>query len=240
MKTLPLACLLAASVFSAAAAEPKDDLKAAIDALAAKPNYSWTAKTEMPGSQFKIPDTKGKTEKGGYTCASSEREGATTEVLLKGEKGVVRSGDEWQTTAELPEPGAGGGFGGFTARALLRTKTPAVSAEELLGKLGEIKRGDEGVITADLTQKGAEDLLTFGGRRPGSDNQPPPPKNAKGTAKFWIKDGVLSKYESHVKGIRLGRDGEERETESIRTFEIRDVGTTKIEVSAEAKKKLGA
>ena len=62
--------------------------------------------------------------------------------------------------------------------------------------------------------------------------------NAKGTAKFWTKDGQLAKYEYNVKGTVAGRDGQERDVDRTTTVEIKDVGSTKVEVPAEAKGKV--
>ena len=55
--------------------------------------------------------------------------------------------------------------------------------------------------------------------------------------KFWIKDGVLSKYEFKVQGKVTSGD---RETDVNRTttVEIKEAGTTKLELPAEAKEKL--
>jgi hypothetical protein len=55
--------------------------------------------------------------------------------------------------------------------------------------------------------------------------------------KFWIKDGVLSKYEFKVTG-KVSFNGNDRDVDRTTTVEIKDVGTTKVEVSDEAKKKL--
>ena len=55
--------------------------------------------------------------------------------------------------------------------------------------------------------------------------------------KFWIKDGTLTKYEFNVQGKVTAGD---RDTDVNRTttVEIKDAGTTKLEVPAEAKEKL--
>ena len=55
--------------------------------------------------------------------------------------------------------------------------------------------------------------------------------------KFWIKDGVLSKYEYKVQG-KVSFNGNDRDVDRTTTTEIKDIGTTKVEVSDEAKKKL--
>lgn len=57
--------------------------------------------------------------------------------------------------------------------------------------------------------------------------------------KFWLKDGALAKYELHVKGTVNGRNGE-MERDVTTTVEVKNVGSTKVEVPEEAKKKLGA
>ncbi len=55
--------------------------------------------------------------------------------------------------------------------------------------------------------------------------------------KFWIQDGALTKYEVNVQGKVTAGD---RETEVNRTttVEIKDAGSTKLEVPAEAKQKM--
>ena len=55
--------------------------------------------------------------------------------------------------------------------------------------------------------------------------------------KFWVKDGVLSKYEVKVQG-KVSFNGNDRDVDRTTTVQIKDVGTTKIQVSDAAKKKL--
>ncbi|MBC8002999.1 MAG: hypothetical protein H7X97_10475 [Opitutaceae bacterium] len=82
-------------------------------------------------------------------------------------------------------------------------------------------------------------LFPFGGRRGGAGGgeAPPPPENAKGSVKFWVKDGSLAKYEYNVQGT-MSFGGNSIEINRTTTVEIKDVGTTKVEVPEEAKKKL--
>ena len=58
----------------------------------------------------------------------------------------------------------------------------------------------------------------------------------KGSAKFWVTDGVLSKYENSIEGEAPGFNGQEMDMTRTTTVEIKDIGTTKVEVPAEAKK----
>ncbi|HLK54391.1 MAG TPA: hypothetical protein VKU42_13115, partial [Candidatus Angelobacter sp.] len=91
------------------------------------------------------------------------------------------------------------------------------------------------LFTGDLTPEAAKDLMTYKPRR---GPAPPPPKDAKGSVKFWVKDGALTKFESHLEAKVTFGDQEDQPFEMTRTVEIQNVGTTKVEVPAEAKKKL--
>src|SRR5438046_2938902 len=56
------------------------------------------------------------------------------------------------------------------------------------------KEGD--MYSGDLTEEGAKNLMRF--RRGGTDG--PTISDAKGSAKFWLKEGVLLKLEYKVTG----------------------------------------
>ena len=117
-----------------------------------------------------------------------------------------------------------------------RLRTPSAEAEALAGQTKELKK-DGDAISGDLTEESAKAMATFGrGRRGGGG---PGPTNVKGSVKFWVKDGELTKYQTKVSGKRQNQNGEDMEFERTTTVEIKDVGTTKINVPDEAKKKLG-
>ena len=242
--------VLSASALVASAA-PKDEVTDAAKKLADAPNYSWKSTTEMAGGGggggggrgFGGP-TEGKAEKGGFTHLTMTRGDNTIEAVVKGEKGAVKTPDGWQSFEELQQAaGDGGGQGGrgrgMFGRMLRNMRAPAQEASEIAAKTKEItKSGD--AYTADLTEEGAKELLTMrGGRRGGADagNAPPAPTNAKGTAKFWVKDGQLAKYEYNVKGT-MSFGGNDIDIDRTTTVEIKDVGSTKVEVPAEAKGKV--
>ncbi len=226
--------LLAGSLF-AADSSPKDDVLAAAKKLAATDNYSWKAKIDLgPNSQFTPGPTEGKTEKDGFTWLSVTFNDNTTEGIAKAGKVAVKADEGWKSGDEAGG-GGGGGFNaaGFMARRMQNLKAPAAEVEDLVSKAQEIKK-DGDTYSGDLTEEGAKSLATMGfGRRGG-----PGPANAKGSVKFWLKDGALSKYESKVSGKRKNQDGEDVEFERTTTVEIKDVGATKLAVPDEAKKKL--
>lgn len=213
----------------AADSSPKDDVTAAAKALGDKANYSWRTTVVVPDSdQFKPGPTDGKVEKDGYTTISLSFGDNTTDVVKKGEKAAVKSQDQdWQSLAELE---SAEGFGRFFAAIVRNLKAPDAQAIDIVGDCKEIKK-DGDVYSSDLTEKGAKDLITFRGFDATVSNP-------SGSAKFWIKDGVLTKFEFKVKGsVDFGGNGDmpvDRDT----TTEIKDVGKTTVTVPDEAKKKI--
>jgi hypothetical protein len=228
--------LLAGSLF-AADANPKDEVKAAAKALGNQTNYSWKATVESPngGGRFNGP-TEGKTENGGYTWLSLSMRDNTVEAVLKGGKAAAKTEDGWQSLAELSQDNGDGGFNPnmFLARRLQSFKAPAAEAADLADKAKELKKdGDD--WAGDLTEAGAKSLLTMG--RPTTGDNAVTVTDPKGSVKFWVKDGQLAKYQYHVQGT-VSFNGNDRDVDRTTTVQIKDVGTTKIQVSDDAKKKL--
>lgn len=219
---------LAASLF---AADAKEEVTAAAKKLGEKANYSWKTTVVVPeGTQFRPGPTDGKTEKDGFTHVKVTFGENTTDIVLKGDKAAFTNRDgEWRTPADVEGEQ---GPGRFMAGMVRNLKTPAVQAAELAAGTKELKK-DGDALTGDLTEEEAKNLMRF--RRAGGDG--PTISNAKGAAKFWIKDGVLTKYEFKVSG-KMDFNGNEIDLDRTTTIEVKDVGTTKVEVPEGAKKKL--
>ena len=227
--------LLAAGALFAADSGLTDPVKDAIAKLKGQANYSWTATVELPGMEFTPGSMKGQAEKDGYALVSQEMNDNTLQAAFKGDQTAIKVEDQWQRLSEAE------GFGARMGWFLARTRTAAQEAEKLLGQVKALKAGEGGLLSGDLTDEGAKEMLSMGPRRPDIGQAPPAPKNAKASVKFWLKEGGLNKFESHVKGtIAFGPDQEEREIEVIRTVVIQNVGTTQVAIPAEAKKKLEA
>lgn len=236
------ALALAGTSLHAAESAPADDIKAAAKKLAGQ-SYSWKSTTEMAGGggggQWRPGPTEGRITADGTMALSMTRGDNTIEALMKGGRTAVKTPEGWQAP---PEPGTGGGGGGpggagMMGRMLTNMRPPAAEAEDLVGKVEELRKTEDG-FTGDLTEEGAKQLLTRN-RRGGGGGEPPAPQDAKGSVKFWLKDGVLAKYEVQVQGRVAGRDGQEMDVNRTTTVEISNVGTTKVEVAEEAKKVLG-
>ncbi len=228
---------LVAGPLLAADSSPKDDVKNAAAALGGEKNYTWRATVEVPAdSQFKPGPTDGKTEKDGYTMLTLSFGDNTTEAVSKGTNGAIKTDDGWKSLAEAMKDDGNGGFNPtmFIARMVQNYKVPAVEAVSLANAAQELKAGTNG-ISGDLTEAGAKELLTF--RRRGNGGDGPTITNPKGSVTFWVNDGKLTKYQYHVSGT-VSFNGNDRDVDRTTTVEIKDVNTTKIDVSDDAKKKL--
>ena len=223
--------LLAGSLLAANAA-PKDELTAAAKKLADKDNYAWKQTTENAGGGgFGGGTSEGKTEKDGYLWLSMTMRDNTIEAVKKGEKGAIKTQDGWQSLSEATSGDPGPAT--FIARRVQNFKAPAAQVQDIVDKVKELKQ-DGDVYSGDLTEDGAKTQLMFGGRGGGNG---PEISGAKGSVKFWVKDGVLSKYEIKVKGT-VSFNGNDRDVDRTTTVDIKDIGSTKIQVPEGAQKKL--
>ena len=231
MTVFSLATLTAASLLGAEST-PSDVITNAAAKLAQQANYSWKATTEF--GNF-TGSSEGKCQKDGLMGLTMTFGDNTTEAFLKDGKGAVKTGDEdWQSLAELAKAAASEpGPRQFLLRRLQNSQAPAAEAADLAGKAKELKKDGE-AYASELTDAGAKELLSLSGRRGGNA---PEPKNAKGSVKFWVKDGLLAKFELKLQGT-VAFNGEDRDVDRTTTVEIKDVGTTKLDVPEAAKKKL--
>jgi hypothetical protein len=209
------------------AAETKDEITSAAKALGAKDNYSWRTTVKVPeDAPFKPGPTDGKTEKDGYTWLTMTFGDNETKAVLKGDKAAATSEGDWQSLSELANAEGPARFLGMMLRNF---RTPAAQAADLAAGAKELKK-DGDLYSGDLTEDGAKTFLTF--RRGGGSVT-----NPKGSVKFWLKDGVLTKFEFHVTGT-VNFNGNDFDQDRTTTVVIKDVGATKITVPEEAKKKL--
>jgi len=220
--------LLALSGF-AANADPKSEVKDAIKKLGGESNYSWsfTPKTEGSEAAARQGPIEGKTEKDGFTWFKGAVGENSFEVAVKGSKYAVNYSGEWMAVDEDSDET------GRIAKRVKSLKNPIETAEELASKAGELKKESDGVYAGDLTAEGAKELFGRLGRRAAAA------QDAKGSVKFWVKGGLLTKYEFNVKGkMTVGEDKKEVDVSRTITVEIKDVGSTKLSLPEAATKKL--
>jgi hypothetical protein len=205
----------------------------AIAKLKAVANYSWTCTLKAVDSGFDIGPVKGQAGQDGFARMSQDINGNSIEIVLKADNVAFKGQDGWQIISNSADREAS------LAADLARNGAAAREAEITLGYVNELKALDGGAWEGDLTTNGAADLMSFGPRGHSAENGFPPPKNAKGSVKFWVKDGLLVKYETHLHGTFAFVDIENEMDES-RSVEIQDVGTTKMDIPAEVRTKLEA
>jgi hypothetical protein len=222
------ASLIAGSVL-AADADTRAEVKAAAQKLADKSNYSWTSTSRSEGgnANWRQGPLEGQTEKGGFTYCKVTINDNEIETAFKGAGAAIKREVAWESAEELE------GNNAWIARQLRAFKPPAQDAEDFLNKAKPLKKGDDGLYSADLTEEGAKEF--FSRRRRGQGTA----TNTKGWVKFWVKDGLLTKYEFNVQGkIPANDDQREIEINRTTTVEIKDVDSTKVSVPEAAKKKL--
>jgi len=225
--------MLATSIF---AADAKEEVTNAAKKLGDAANYGWKTTVVVPESaQFKPGPTDGKAEKGGLIFVKMAVRDNTMEVVKKGDKAAFTNQDgEWQSLADAE---GDQGRGRFIAGMVRGTKAPAEQAADLVASTKELKK-DGDAIAGDLTEDGAKTLMRFRrGGGGGGGGEGPAISNAKGSVKFWVKDGMLTKYEFKLSG-KMDFNGNEIDMDRTSTVEIKDVGTTKVEIPEGAKKKL--
>jgi len=224
---------LLAHTLSAAEASPQDKLKSATKQLGDKPNYSWTTTIkEGDGSPGRLGPIDGKADKSGLTYLSFEIGGVPVEVYMNGQKGTAKALEGWQTFDEIAQTS---GVAAAVVRFLRSYKAPGVESAALSGKVKDVKEA-EGVLSGDLREDAAKELLQFGARRR-EGQEPPKIENPKGSVKFWIQNGGLTKYEINLQG-KVTAGERENDVNRTTTIEIKDVGATKVELPAEAKERM--
>jgi len=142
--------------------------------------------------------------------------------------------------------GPGGGRRGFASmggRRLLTTKAPHEMAMMFAEKAKDLKAAD-GSITGELPEELARELASFG-RRPRGGGAGGPggpggfgPSNAKGWIKVKLTDGQITKAILEIESEMRAPDGGTQTINSITTTEIKNLGTTQIDVPAGVKAKL--
>jgi hypothetical protein len=229
-KATPFTIILMVTASLSAADSPRDTLVAAARKLATSDNYSWKILSEAG------PHFEGKTEKDGFTLVNIT-DGSLT--LSKGTNAAFKPPDgEWQSVADTFSGDANGDVKIAAFRALMNTPfPPAQEIEALVEQLGNITVA-KGVYSSTLTEESAKHFaplsyyrLVFG--RAGNLMV----TGTKGSARFWITDGLLTKIELPVQGELHSMQGLQ-EINRTATTTFKDIGNTKVELPDEAKKKV--
>jgi hypothetical protein len=230
-----------------ARADVKEDLTAAAKKLADSDNYSWTTGAQGPQGAI-AGGGEGKIQRDRLTMLNLGIRGETTMIVFKDGKGAFQSpGEPWKsvggsdaTTQATTQPAGGGGGGDarMIANMIATYQPPAAQALNLIEKALELHQAEDGSIAGTLSADDAKALIQRRIVRGGGGGGAVAVREPAGELKFWASDGVLRKFQFHLTG-KLDVAGQQRDIDRTTTIEIKDVGTTKIEVPDEAKAKMG-
>ena len=242
-RTLCCAAALLACSAALAQTDPKDDIKAAVQKVTTADNYTWSS--SMDGGRFS-GTSDGKIQ-GGLVHVTSSFGDNTMEFYAKGDQAAIKTDDGWKSASEIladadNNGGGGGGGGGFdpnvmAARMATAYKAPADQSLALVDQLQNIQKTADG-YTADLTEDGVKQMMTFGRRRRNNANGNGPQfSNLKGNVVLTIADGALTKSVVHVTGT-MSFNGNDVDVDRTTTVTFSNVGSTSIDVPADAAAKL--
>jgi hypothetical protein len=241
MKTQFLTTILFTGSLFITHASPADDVATAAQKLGNGGNYSWHTTVAGPAGSPLSPgpiDGKIKRVKNDLLLylkrnpvqnplPDAQFSNLTLEILARGTNIVINDPDPdggWQTLADFTANDLAGP-GRFVSQMLRYYLRPDDQADELLRVSANLAPTDGG-YAGDLSPDAAKKLLADGNSTV---------SNASGTVQFWISGGELTKFEYKVEGTS-GDNSTPIKCDT--TVEIQNVGTTTINVPADAKKLL--
>lgn len=241
-RSLPLLSVILLVGFSASlAAAEKDALVKAAQALAEQPSYAWQTTVEVPpDARFRPGPTSGKLEKGVAMFVSTSGFRGNTDMIIAGGKAATtdREGN-WQSASESAGGQGGNRFGAPNPRDF---KAPADEALELINGLTGLRKDGDAYVS-ELSEEDAKRLAGgAGGRRGGGGGggRGGGGSNilfAKGSVKFWVEGGVLTKFQQ-ILDASMDFNGSEFVIERTTTTVVKDIGKTEVVIPEAARAKL--
>lgn len=230
LRHLIVGCVTAFALSAAAHAAPADDLQAAAKKLAAA-GYTWQNVSEHTSGDTKFSVTRrGKIDKDGVALFTHTLAGNDTQVVVgKNGRGAVKTEEGWKSVAELTGNPQQPGRGRVLSSMVSDFQSPAMQAAEMGAQTTALNSTADGV-GGDLTEEAAKEQIAFW--KPGTV------KSARGQIAFTIKDGLLVRVKYTIQGT-ITRNGDDRDVERTTTIELTNIGSTKVEVPAEARAKAG-
>jgi hypothetical protein len=218
-------------------AGPKEDLLTAAANLEKKANYTWT--TELQGRHPIVGPHKGAVDSTGLTSFHMRFEDADIDGVGRGESRFVKAASEWKSaalvTAKRPMPGTPVEPSYRAAALLTQLKTPTQETKSVLEKMDAIEAKADGSFEGALNADLIPGILLSVGISPADARL----ENAKGSATFWVKEGLLQRYALKYSGLIKGPFGE-LDLSRTNITEISAVGTTRVELPPEVQKLLDA
>jgi hypothetical protein len=224
-----------AETLPAAGGDPKDTLVTAAMQLGEKANYSWSASTREAGGGLgamgALGPIEGKVAKDGLTHLSFSIGDILIEVYRNGPKGAAQVMGGWRTLDDIARMGD---TPAEVVRYVRGYQAPAAESARLAGNVTDLMESD-GALSGGLKEDAVKELLLIGARN--RQGKAPEAADAKGSVRFWIKNGLLTRYEISVQG-KVTEGDRESAIQRTTTVEIKNAGSTKLEAPPEAKQKM--
>lgn len=200
----------------------------AIRQLKAAPNYSWTTVAEFPDAPFKVTPINGAMGANGYAIVKCDA--GKQEVAIQGKVRVWKGISGWQapTPGNAKDP---------AVQDLLSAQTPTGELSELAIMLNEVKTNADYSFTVNIDPATAKAYLqsSLKGRAP--SGVAPEIKTASGNLRLLLKEGFPQKYTITIDAVISLPFGTKTVARKS-TTEIKDVGTTSVELPPEARQAL--
>jgi hypothetical protein len=210
-------------------ADASQDVAAAATKLRDAGNYSWRSVTNDTADNGSTLITDGKTDKSAYTTLNLNSGDYYVRLVIKGTNGAINTGDGWKTADDLSDNRREAKFLTATVRGF---KSPAVLAQEFASHAKDLHPEEDALVTEVSGNEAAQLLSPLANVRSGREMS-----NAKATVRFWIRDGILAKYQVHAT-YTVSLKGNDTQIDRTTTVDFSDAGTTTVDVPDEVKKKL--
>jgi hypothetical protein len=223
--------------------DDRETLKSAVHRLAELGNYSWRVSLNRGGESAELAEralfgpAEGSQEKDGLVRIRTQ-DASPLEVVLKGGKMAVHLEDVWISERDLDTEARRRSRTVATfVRSLKGVPRPSAEAQDLFKHAKELKSGSEGYFVSPLSPEAAKELLHRSLKAVG---RPPKISDASGQLSFWVRDGILVKYEVQLRGdVTTDPSGSPvLKADQTRIVELMALGTTKVDIPDAALKKL--
>jgi len=211
------------------AADPSQDVADAVGKLREAGNYSWKTVTRDKTGVSPQSVQSGQIDKDGYTALELTVSDTPVRFIIKGSAAVMNFGQGWKTLDDVADQRRIARYMSSTIRDF---KSPVVVAQQIATKLKDLKP-DEDAYAAEVSGKDADDLLgSLFSLRGNSET-----RGTRLTARFWVQDGQLTRYELRATGV-ISRNGNDAVFDRTISVEFTDVGNTTVDVPDDVKSKL--
>jgi len=212
-------------------ADEKSDIQSAVGKLAASDSYSWTTTVTTDHLTTTI---EGKTQ-AGLTADVITYHDTHWSAFVKGDKIIIQASGSWMSAADIINafPPTQRNPDGAAANAMRDFKLPATVAADMLTDARKLQLADGG-YSADLAEAAVKEVL-FTSRVYNLDRSALPDiTDCAGTVRFWVSDGLVTKYEVHATGMVSFNNGRARPEDRTVVTEIGDVNVTSVDIPADA------